>query len=81
MVDVNVPAPTWSSPEDAAEEYFYGRLLHGPYAPKPPVHKWRREARERFEAELVRLEARRRRSIESARRWHRKWVESQRRGQ
>jgi hypothetical protein len=48
------PAPT---AEDAAFEYFVNRRLCGAFAPRPPVERWSPDQRERFEAELERLEA------------------------
>jgi hypothetical protein len=51
------PGP--SSPEHAAAEYFHNRASMGSYALKPPVHRWNKDQRERFEEELERLEAQR----------------------
>jgi hypothetical protein len=50
-------APTPSTPEDAAAEYFVNRKLAGNWAPRPPIERWRADQRERFEAELRRLES------------------------
>jgi hypothetical protein len=48
------PAP--STVEDMAAEYHVNRRLAGNWAPRPPIETWPPEARERFEAELERLE-------------------------
>jgi hypothetical protein len=48
-------APTPNSPEAAAREAFYSRIS-GPYAGTFPIHKWREDQRERFLAELRRLQ-------------------------
>ena len=50
------PAPSASTAEDAAAEYFTNRLFMGNWAPRPAVAKWRSDQRERFERELARLE-------------------------
>jgi hypothetical protein len=49
--------PGASSPEHAAAEFFHNRATMGSYTLRPPVHKWAKDQRERFEAELARLEA------------------------
>jgi len=49
--------PGASSPEHAASEYFDNRATMGSYALKPPIHRWNKDQRERFEKELERLEA------------------------
>ena len=51
-------APTPSTAEDAAFEYFMNRVSTGNFAPRPPIERWRPEERERFSIELARLEAR-----------------------
>lgn len=48
--------PSPSSPEHAAHEYHVNRRMAGDFAPRPPVERWRADQRERFEAELARLE-------------------------
>ena len=45
--------PGASSPEHAAEEYFHNRVSLGSYAWKPPIQKWNKDQRLRFEAEPV----------------------------
>jgi len=45
-----------SSAEAAALEYFHTRASAGVYAPRPPIERWSPAQRERFEAELARLE-------------------------
>ena len=49
-------SPSAATAEDAAQEYFYNRGFVGMFAPRPPVERWRPAERERFEAELARLE-------------------------
>lgn len=49
-------APTPNSAEAAAFEYFHNRASLGNYAPRPTIQKWRADDRERFLAELRRLE-------------------------
>lgn len=51
------PAPTPRTAEDAAAEYFFNRVMGGNFAVRPPVERWRRQDRDRFNAELARLEA------------------------
>jgi hypothetical protein len=53
----NGPAPSPATAEDAAREYHVNRKLAGGFAPRPPVERWRPDQRERFEAELRRLES------------------------
>jgi hypothetical protein len=48
--------PGASSPEHAAAEFFDNRVSVGSYALKPPIHRWAKDQRERFEKELERLE-------------------------
>lgn len=50
------PAPTWSSAEQAAQEYFFSRITAGAWVRKPPVERWSPDQREAFEVELTRLE-------------------------
>jgi hypothetical protein len=59
--------PGASTPEQAASEYFHNAATMGSYALKPPVHKWNKDQRERFEKELERLEAERLRQRDEAR--------------
>jgi hypothetical protein len=47
--------PSPNSPEAAAQEAFFNRIS-GPYAGTFPIHKWAKDQRERFLAELRRLE-------------------------
>jgi uncharacterized membrane protein YgcG len=54
-------APSYSSAEHAAMEYFQTRASAGVHALKPPVERWSADQRERFEKELARLEAQRER--------------------
>jgi hypothetical protein len=56
--NANAGSPTPSTPEDAAFEYFVNRGLAGNFAPKPPIQRLRADHRERFTAELERLERR-----------------------
>jgi hypothetical protein len=51
--------PGASTAEGAAEEYFHNRVTLGDWTPKPPIHRWAKDQRERFEKELARLEAQR----------------------
>jgi hypothetical protein len=53
----NGPAPSAATAEDAALEYHVNRRLAGDWAPRPPIERWRPDQRERFLAELRRLEA------------------------
>jgi hypothetical protein len=52
----NTKAPTPLTAEDCALEYFITRRLSGAFAPRPPIERWRADQRERFEAELERLQ-------------------------
>jgi hypothetical protein len=61
------PGP--SSPEHAAQEFWHNRVSMGSYALKPPVHRWNKDQRERFEKELERLEAERLRQRDEARKF------------
>jgi hypothetical protein len=51
--------PGAATPEDAAEEYFHNRVSLGSWTVRPPIHRWAKDQRERFEKELARLEAQR----------------------
>lgn len=57
MGKADTPSPSPSSPEHAAHEYHVNRRIAGDFAPRPPVERWRADQRDRFEAELARLEA------------------------
>ena len=59
-------APSPSSPEHAAEEFYVNRSTAGDYASKPSIEKWLPDQRERFEAELARLEAENRTGADQA---------------
>ena len=39
-------APSASTAEDAAMEYFVNRVLAGDFAPKPPIERWSPDQRE-----------------------------------
>jgi hypothetical protein len=64
--DRNAPAPSPSTAEDAALEYFINRSIAGDWTPRPRVEGWRPDQRERFEAELARLEAQRQADMDHA---------------
>ncbi|HYJ60442.1 MAG TPA: hypothetical protein VE032_03140 [Actinomycetota bacterium] len=49
-------APSPPTAEAAALEYWSNRISFGSFAPRPPIERWRPDQRERFEAELRRLE-------------------------
>lgn len=51
--------PGANTAEAAASEFFHNRATMGSYALRPPIHRWSADQRERFEAELERLEAQR----------------------
>jgi hypothetical protein len=42
--------------ESVAFEYFVNRTTAGGYAPRPPIEQWSADQRERFLAELRRLD-------------------------
>jgi hypothetical protein len=48
-------SPEAATAEDAAQEFHINRKFLGDWAPKPPIQKWRKDQRERFEQELERL--------------------------
>jgi hypothetical protein len=47
-------------------EYFTNRVFMGMFTPRPPVERWRADQRDRFLAELARLEDERRRQRSEA---------------
>lgn len=51
----NAANPSPNTPEDAAREYFSNWCMAGSYAPRPQTRRWRKDQRDRFEAELARL--------------------------
>lgn len=52
-------APRGRTPEETAQEDFYGRQMMGAHYPSAPVHRWPAEAREAYHAEIARLTAER----------------------
>ena len=60
------PAPGPGTAEDAALEYFHERATAGVWAPMPLIHRWSAGDRERFIAELKRLDEQRERDSAGA---------------
>ena len=58
--------PSANSPEAAAQEFFTNRQLMGDFTPRPAIERWIQDQRERFEAEMRRLEAERVQQISDA---------------